>query len=492
MDAAMKQALGGAALLACLGLTVACVNPSATSSPSGASSSSSSTSSTSSSSTSSGGTSSSAAGTDAGVPETLGPPGAEVTNALCSNGLDDDANGYADCEDYWCRDAVAVTVCDALENSAQRCTDAVDNLEAPGNPNSARTDGLVDCADPDCFKNPLLAGVCPALRFELGAADCADTTDNDGDTLVDCEDPDCQHASQGSCPTKKRVLFDASHREHAGSADWLLDVPGAHPWPSVPARESDWHGNLSAFGKDLLDTGRFSVESLPPISAGLTHGDATNPQDLTHFSVLILAEPSAPLADAESDAVLRFIRGGGGVLMVADHFDSDRDGNGWDSVQVFNAMLQRMGNGSLANNPLGFEVTILNYDQSGAIQSRNNRAASTVSLGQEAHPVLAGSHGMVDRIGMYRGGLFTVQPAATQVTVLMHALPLGSAGYVDGSPYVLTAQLEAGRVVAVGDSAILNDGSDSHGLVSSNLDSWHSTTEDNAALFLNAVEWLAP
>lgn len=439
---------------------------------------------------SSSGASSSSSSSGVVIPDTLGPSGAEVTNALCSNGLDDDNNGYADCDDYWCRDAVAVTVCNALENSAAACGDGVDNPEAPGNPNNTATDQLVDCADPDCFKNPMLPGVCPALRFELGQVDCSDGADNDGDLLTDCEDPDCLHASQSSCTPRKRVLFDAFHREHAGSADWLLDVPGPHPWPSVPLSESEWHGNLSAFGRDLLDTGRFTVESLIPTSPGLTYGDTTNPQDLTHFQVLILAEPSAPFSDGESDAVLQFIRMGGGVLMVADHFDSDRDGNGWDSVQAFNAMLTRMGGGVLVGNPLGFEVTTISYNESGNIQNRNNRQASTVA--NAAHPVLSGPHGVVDRVGMYRGGLFTVPATSTQVSVLMHALPLGTAGYVAGSPYVIAAQVEAGRVVAVGDSAILNDGSDSHGLVSSNLDSWHSTTEDNAALFLNAVEWLAP
>lgn len=492
------------ALMATLVVLSACTTPgSGSSSASGSTSSSggqgsssggsSASSATASSGGSSGGGSSSAAassgGVDAGVPTFLGPPGAEASNALCSNMVDEDTNGYADCADYWCRDSVAVTVCGALENSVSTCTDMVDNPESPGNPSSAALDGLVDCQDPDCFKNPALVGVCPALRFETGA-DCQDDQDNDGDGLKDCADPDCLHAGASTCPrTRTRVLFDDAHRERAGSADWVVDTAGPHPWPSVPVVETDWAGNLSSFGKELVDTGRFTVETLGALNGALTYQDASNAQDLSQFDVLVLPEPSAPLADAESDAVLAFIQAGGGVLMVADHFESDRDGNNWDSVQVFNAMLTRMGNGVLENNPLGFSVALTTYAESGAIQSINNRTATTVAADQASHPVLAGTHGTVTRVGMYRGGLFvTYGPAAT---VLMHAMPLTTPGYTAGSPYVLAAESGSGKVVAVGDSAILNDGTDSHGLASPSFDSWHDGTVSNAALILNAVEWLA-
>ncbi len=49
-------------------------------------------------------------------------------------------------------------------------------------------DGMVDCADADCFDNP---------RCEIGGGEernderCSDWVDNDGDGAVDCEDPDC-------------------------------------------------------------------------------------------------------------------------------------------------------------------------------------------------------------------------------------------------------------------------------------------------------------
>jgi len=421
-----------------------------------------------------------------------GPVGAETDDTLCANMMDDDDNGYVDCEDFWCRDSVAVTVCGSLENTPERCLDGVDNPESPGNPNTQRTDGLTDCADPDCSKNPALTGVCPPLRWELGNTQCTNQSDDDGDGLTDCADPDCFHAGSTACTGRKRILFDDAHRQRAGSADWVVDVAGAHPFPSSPAGENDWAGALSSFGKALLDTGRFSVEVLPTSSGRFTFADPANPQDLTQYDVLVLIEPSAPLSDAEADALLAFMTAGGGVLVAVDHFDSDRDGNGWDSVQALNAVLQHLGGGTLEANPLGLSVQEVDYAESGVIQGLNNSAVTSVAAGAQNHPVLSGVHGMVSRVGMYRGGLLNVFPAVNSAaTVLMHALPLGTTGYESGSPYVVVTQVGSGRMVLAGDSAILNDGSDSHGFLNVSFDSWHDSQEDNAALFLNAVEWLA-
>lgn len=396
--------------------------------------------------------------------------GAESTDALCGNTLDDDTSGYADCDDFWCSETPTVQVCDTLENTDAKCSDGVDNSERPTG--SAYSDGLVDCADPDCSKNPRVT-VCPPLQWELGAA-CSNGLDDDGDSRSDCADPDCLHAG-GPCAlgNVKRVLFDDAHRERAGSADWVVDVSGRHPFPSAPVNDTDWAGQLSSFGKALFDTGHFAVEQLPPFSR-LTF-DAGTPQDLSNYSVLVLVEPSAPLTDDEAHALVDFVLAGGGLLMVADHAESDRDGNGWDSVGVFNDVFTK------TSAPFGFTVANITYAQSGAIDALNGQ--HTEALVDGGHPVTAG----ITRLGMHKGGLFTV----TNATVLVNALPLGTTGYENGSPYVVVSEPGQGRVVAVGDSAIINDGTDSHGKSDPGFDSWHAATEQNALLFMNAVEWLA-
>lgn len=57
-------------------------------------------------------------------------------------------------------------------------------------------DGLVDCADANCFDAP----ICHAGgREERSNQACSDFIDNDGDQMVDCEDADCQTPGITAC-----------------------------------------------------------------------------------------------------------------------------------------------------------------------------------------------------------------------------------------------------------------------------------------------------
>lgn len=107
--------------------------------------------------------------TDAGSCTPTVGAGMENTMELCTNGLDDDCNGFADCREFDCGG-----FCPA-ENSTRTCTDGVDN---DGDP-------FVDCEDNDCENRVVCAG-------EVTNAACSDGMDNDGNDGIDCADPDCQ------------------------------------------------------------------------------------------------------------------------------------------------------------------------------------------------------------------------------------------------------------------------------------------------------------
>ena len=141
-------------------------------------------------------------------------------------------------------------------------------------------------------------------------------------------------------------------------------------------------------------------------------------------------------------------------------------------------------------NPFGFNVAPISYSESGRLEQINRKMASTIPEGAASHPVLSGPHGNVTKVGMFKGGIFSILDG-TKARALIHAVPLNTAGYEEGSPFVVAAEVGQGRVVAVGDSAILNDGTDSHGQNDPSFDSWNSTTAQNSILFLNAAEWLA-
>jgi hypothetical protein len=77
----------------------------------------------------------------------------EDTDALCSDGVDNDGDGYLDCDDFDCSRSDAVTVCGGSagesmptgdpEDTDALCSDGVDN----------DGDGFLDCDDYDCSRS---------------------------------------------------------------------------------------------------------------------------------------------------------------------------------------------------------------------------------------------------------------------------------------------------------------------------------------------------
>lgn len=100
------------------------------------------------------------------------PSGFEGDLESCSDGIDNDDNGQFDCGDRKCQ-GVQETCC-ITEFTDGACSDGVDN---DGN-------NFADCQDFAC-RNGTFTTVC---SFE---ADCDDGIDNDADDFADCDDRDC-------------------------------------------------------------------------------------------------------------------------------------------------------------------------------------------------------------------------------------------------------------------------------------------------------------
>lgn len=138
------------------------------------------------------------------------PTGAmENTNAACSDGIDNDCNGFFDCNDFSCSRNAAVNICpdagtpprDATqrvdtagcvssgsENTATACGDGIDN----------DCNGFVDCADFSCS----CQGSCPSSRMgctcsgaESTNEACGDGRDNDCNGFMDCNDFSCSRGA---------------------------------------------------------------------------------------------------------------------------------------------------------------------------------------------------------------------------------------------------------------------------------------------------------
>ncbi len=141
---------------------------------------------------------------------------AQVSELNCGDNVDNDCNGFIDCQDAACdgqscsaTGKICVAnrcVCTGPEAATGEtsCADGIDN----------DCNGLIDCADPNCKPNPSApkgrpcgangltcssAGTC-ACSGNGGVAQttetsCGDGFDNDCDGLIDCADPDCSGKS---------------------------------------------------------------------------------------------------------------------------------------------------------------------------------------------------------------------------------------------------------------------------------------------------------
>ncbi len=99
--------------------------------------------------------------------------GPENTAARCTDGFDNDGDGFVDCMDFDCSRSFFITVCPETFDAI--CSDGIDNDRS----------GLRDCADPNCDA--------PGITVCGEGTDtyCSDGVDNDGDGFVDCMDFDC-------------------------------------------------------------------------------------------------------------------------------------------------------------------------------------------------------------------------------------------------------------------------------------------------------------
>ena len=105
-------------------------------------------------------------------------PKFESTNEYCSDGQDNNGNGYLDCKDYSCRFNPHVTVCGDGENTNELCSDGLDNDES----------GHQDCKDWSCYANPFVT-ICEPLENRVDT--CSDGIDNNNNEYIDCEDYGC-------------------------------------------------------------------------------------------------------------------------------------------------------------------------------------------------------------------------------------------------------------------------------------------------------------
>jgi hypothetical protein len=275
-----------------------------------------------------------------------------------------------------------------------------------------------------------------------------------------------------------RVLFDDTKAETAGNADWIVStsMPDPTAQDASPSAETDWTGALSSWGVTLQRTGDYVLDTLPPTGA-ITYGSAGNSLDLSRFDAFVLPEPNVLFTAAEKTAIMQFVRDGGGLFMISDHNGSDRNNDGADSVAVLNDL---MTNNSVdRTDPFGFSIDVSD------VSTDNPDVIGAQAAGD---PVIDGPFGPVTGTIIRSGTTATLKPADNPA-VRGEVFRSGYSASGSTGAAVVSSGFGSGRVVYWGDSSPIDDGTGQSG--NDLYDGWNDPAGTDAALALNATQWLA-
>lgn len=296
-----------------------------------------------------------------------------------------------------------------------------------------------------------------------------------------------------------RILFDATKAETAGNADWVIDAdqtnlgigaggpyltsaghqsnPQQIPTPAQSTvnsstSETYWTGALSSWGIDCVNKG-YTVEELP-WNGQITYGNTANSQDLSHYKVFIIDEPNLKFADAEKTALIQFVQNGGGLFIISDHDNSDRNGDGWDSPHIWNDFFST---NSVSVNPFGITFNYLDFSGT----TTNISATATDS-------VIHGPMGSVSKVQWSNGTSMTLDPSKNPTITGV----IFKTGTAPGTANAMVAygRYGNGKIAAIGDSSPTDDGTGNP-----NCTLYNGYTADAAGnhrlLLMNITIWLA-
>lgn len=285
-------------------------------------------------------------------------------------------------------------------------------------------------------------------------------------------------APPAQAATQIKVLFDNAHAETAGNADWIISTSQPNPFnqDSSPTSETDWTGAISSWGVSLAQYRTDYYLDTNPSGRALTYGSSTNAQDLSHYQVVVIPEPNTAFTAAERTALMTYVKNGGGLFLISDHDQSDRNNDGVDSVDIINQLFS--SNGVDNTNPFGIAVDYKNI---------SNEDTSNLGSGASTHPVVAGAWGTA-RSSIIRGGTtFTLdRNANSNARCLLYRTGYSTTGST-GCFFAVSA-FGSGRVAIWGDSSPVDDGTGQSG--NTLYDGWDDPAGTDAEWALNATDWL--
>ncbi|WP_410771553.1 endonuclease [Fontibacillus sp. BL9] len=285
----------------------------------------------------------------------------------------------------------------------------------------------------------------------------------------------------------KKVLFDNSHGQTAGAADWVID------------------GGFSDFGHALAGDG-FEVKELRK-SSPITYSD------LSSYEVFVVAEPNIPFKQSEQAAMKQYVEEGGSIFFIGDHYNADRNKNRWDGSESINGyrrgawedpakgMSTEERNSAAMQGVVSSDWLADNFGVRFRYNALGDITANRIVAPDQAFGITEGVSG----VAMHAGSTLAItDPSKAKGIVYLpetndawgNAVDQGvyNGGGVAEGPYVAVSKVGLGKAAFIGDSSPVEDASPKYlreetGAKKTTYDGFKE--QDDDVLLVNMVNWLA-
>ncbi|NGZ77730.1 endonuclease [Saccharibacillus sp. VR-M41] len=285
----------------------------------------------------------------------------------------------------------------------------------------------------------------------------------------------------------KKVLFDNTHGQTAGAADWVID------------------GGFSDFGNGIAGEG-YDVKELRKTTP-ITYAD------LADYDVFVVAEPNIPFKASEQAAMLQYVQQGGSIFFIGDHYNADRNKNRWDGSESINGYRR----GAWEDPTKGMSAEEKNSAAMQGVESsdwlgenfgvrfRYNALGDINATNIVAPDQSFGITEGVKSVAMHAGSTLAIMdPTKAKGIVYLpktnaawgNAVDQGvyNGGGIEEGPYVAVSKVGLGKAAFIGDSSPVEDASPKYlreetGSKKTTYDGFKEV--DDAALLLNTIDWLA-
>ncbi|WP_229757560.1 OmpL47-type beta-barrel domain-containing protein [Paenibacillus marchantiophytorum] len=285
----------------------------------------------------------------------------------------------------------------------------------------------------------------------------------------------------------KKVLFDNTHEQTAGAADWVID------------------GAFSDFANALANDGYYVKELRKTTPLTLS--------DLSGYDVFVVAESNVPYKTSEQAALAQYVQGGGSIFFIGDHYNADRNKNRWDGSEVFNGYRR----GAWTNPASGMSAEEIASPAMQDVASSDWLAtqfglrfrynalgdidANQIVAPEQAFGITTG----VSKVAMHAGStLAIIDPTKAKGIVYLpqtnaawaNAVDQGvyNGGGIAEGPYVAVSKAGAGKAAFIGDSSPVEDATPKYlredtGAKKTTYDGFKEVND--GILLVNMVNWLS-